>query len=150
MRGAFNDFKTPSMTATAIHAAVERAGIDPAQIEDLVLGIAMQSGTSTINPARLAALAAGLPVSVSGQTVDRQWASGLMAIAIAAKQIKVDGMKVTIGAGQEQISLVQATHMQLASKSHDPEVQRLCEHAYMSMLQTAELVAGRYGISREV
>lgn len=149
MRGAFNDFKTPSMTAIAIRAAVERAGIEPAQIEDLVLGTAMPSGTAANNPARLAALAAGLPLSVSGQTVDRQCASGLMAIAIAAKQIMVDGMMVTIGAGQEQISLVQATHNQWAIESYDPEVLRLCEHAYMPMLQTAELVARRYGISRE-
>lgn len=149
MRGAFNDFKTPSMTAIAIRAAVERAGIEPGQIEDLVLGTAMQSGTAAINPARLSALAAGLPVSVSGQTVDRQCASGLMAIAIAAKQIMVDGMLVTIGAGQEQISLVQTVHNQLASEAYDATVLRMSEHAYMPMLQTAERVAARYGISRE-
>jgi acetyl-CoA C-acetyltransferase len=149
MRGAFNDFKSPSMTAIAIRAAVERAGIEPDQIEDLVLGTAMQSGTAAINPARLSALAAGLPVSVSGQTVDRQCASGLMAIAIAAKQIIVDGMQVTIGAGQEQISLVQSTHNRLASEAYDDAVLRMNEHAYMPMLQTAERVAARYGISRE-
>ncbi len=149
MRGAFNDFKTPSMTAVAIRTAVERAGIEPGQIEDLVLGTAMQSGTAAINPARLSALAAGLPVSVSGQTVDRQCASGLMAIAIAAKQIIVDGMLVTIGAGQEQISLVQNAHNQLASKAYDATVLRMSEYAYMPMLQTAERVARRYGISRE-
>lgn len=149
MRGAFNDLKTPSMTAIAIRAAVERAGIEPGDIEDLVLGTAMQSGTAAINPARLSALAAGLPVSVSGQTVDRQCASGLMAIAIAAKQIMVDGMQVTIGAGQEQISLVQNAHNQLASEAYDATVLRMSEHAYMPMLQTAERVARRYGISRE-
>lgn len=149
MRGAFNDLKTPSMTAIAIRAAVERAGIEPAQIEDLVLGTAMQSGTAAINPARLSALAAGLPVSVSGQTIDRQCASGLMAIAIAAKQIMVDGMLATIGAGQEQISLVQHAHNQLASEAYDANVLRMSEHAYMPMLQTAEYVARRYGISRE-
>jgi acetyl-CoA C-acetyltransferase len=82
MRGAFNDLKTPSMTAIAIRTAVERAGIEPAQIEDLVLGTAMQSGTAAINPARLSALASGLPMSVSGKTIDRECASGLMAIAI--------------------------------------------------------------------
>jgi acetyl-CoA C-acetyltransferase len=149
MRGAFNDLKTPSMTAIAIRAAVERAGIEPGQIEDLVLGTAMQSGTSAINPARLSALAAGLPMSVSGQTIDRQCASGLMAIAIAAKQIIVDGMQVTVGAGQEQISLVQNAHNQLASEAFDATVLRMSEHAYMPMLQTAECVARRYGISRE-
>jgi acetyl-CoA C-acetyltransferase len=148
-RGAFNDLKTPSMTAIAIRAAVERAGIEAAQIEDLVLGTAMQSGTAAINPARLSVLAAGLPVSVSGQTIDRQCASGLMAIAIAAKQIIVDGMQVTIGAGQEQISLVQNTHNQLASEAYDAAVLRMSEHAYMPMLQTAECVARRYGVSRE-
>ncbi|MBV4521997.1 acetyl-CoA C-acyltransferase [Pseudomonas sp. SWRI74] len=149
MRGAFNDLKTPSMTAIAIRAAVERAGIEPGQIEDLVLGTAMQSGTAAINPARLSALAAGLPMSVSGQTIDRQCASGLMAIAIAAKQIIVDGMQVTVGAGQEQISLVQNAHNQLASEAFDTTVLRMSEHAYMPMLQTAERVARRYGISRE-
>lgn len=149
MRGAFNDLKTPTMTAIAIRAAVERAGIEPGQIEDLVLGTAMQSGTAAINPARLSALAAGLPMSVSGQTIDRQCASGLMAIAIAAKQIMVDGMLVTVGAGQEQISLVQHAHNQLASEAYDATVLRMSEHAYMPMLQTAELVARRYGISRE-
>ncbi|POA73102.1 acetyl-CoA C-acyltransferase [Pseudomonas sp. DP16D-R1] len=149
MRGAFNDLKTPSMSAIAIRAAVERAGIEPAQIEDLVLGTAMQSGTAAINPARLSALAAGLPVSVSGQTIDRQCASGLMAIAIAAKQIMVDGMLATVGAGQEQISLVQHAHNQLASEAYDANVLRMSEHAYMPMLQTAEYVARRYGISRE-
>ncbi|VVN72268.1 3-ketoacyl-CoA thiolase [Pseudomonas fluorescens] len=149
MRGAFNDLKTPSMTAIAIRAAVARAGIEPGQIEDLVLGTAMQSGTAAINPARLSALAAGLPMSVSGQTIDRQCASGLMAIAIAAKQIIVDGMQVTVGAGQEQISLVQNAHNQLASEAFDATVLRMSEHAYMPMLQTAERVARRYGISRE-
>lgn len=149
MRGAFNDLKTPGMTAVAIRAAVERAGIEPAQVDDLVLGTAMQSGTAAINAGRLSALAAGLPQSVSGQTVDRQCASGLMAIATAAKQIMVDGMQVTIGAGQEQISLVQQVHNQLASEAYDPAVLRMSEHAYMPMLQTAERVARRYGISRE-
>lgn len=149
MRGAFNSLKTPSMTAIAIRAAVGRAGIEAQQIEDLVLGTAMQSGTAAINPARLSALAAGLPVSVSGQTIDRQCASGLMAIAIAAKQIMVDGMEVVIGAGQEQISLVQEAHNRLASQAQDGNVLRMSEHAYMPMLQTAELVARRYGISRD-
>ncbi|MBF8739772.1 acetyl-CoA C-acyltransferase [Pseudomonas guariconensis] len=149
MRGAFNTLKTPSMTAIAIRTAVERAGIEAQQIEDLVLGTAMQSGTAAINPARLSALAAGLPVSVSGQTIDRQCASGLMAIAIAAKQIMVDGMELVIGAGQEQISLVQEAHNRLASQAQDGNVLRMSEHAYMPMLQTAELVARRYGISRD-
>lgn len=148
-RGAFNDFKSPSMSAVAIRAAVERAAIEPGEIDDLVMGTAMQSGTASTNLARLSALAAGLPLSVSGQTIDRQCASGLMAISIAAKQIMVDGMQVAIGAGQEQISLVQSAHMQAAAVEQDANVVRMAEHAYMPMLLTAEIVAKRYGISRE-
>ncbi|MNO96081.1 3-ketoacyl-CoA thiolase [compost metagenome] len=97
----------------------------------------------------MSVLASGLPLSVSGQTMDRQCASGLMAIATAAKQIMVDGMQVTIGAGQEHISLVQNRHMQWVGEYHDVQVQANVPHAYMPMLQTAELVAARYGISRE-
>ncbi|MCW2272028.1 3-ketoacyl-CoA thiolase [compost metagenome] len=148
-RGAFNDFKSPSMSAVAIRAAVQRVAIEPGQIDDLVMGTAMQSGTASTNLGRLSALAAGLPLSVSGQTIDRQCASGLMAIAIAAKQIMVDGMQVAIGAGQEQISLVQNAHMKAAGTEMDETVIRMAEHAYMPMLQTAEIVAKRYGISRE-
>lgn len=148
-RGAFNDLKSPSMAAVALHAAVERAGIEPAEIEDVVMGTAMQGGTAAINLARLSSLAAGLPLSVSGQTIDRQCASGLMAISIAAKQIMVDGMQVTVGAGQEQISLVQNTHMKWSGADFDPNVVKMAEHAYMPMLQTAEIVAKRYNISRE-
>lgn len=148
-RGAFNDLKSPSMAAVALRAAVERAGIEPGEIEDVVMGTAMQGGTASTNLGRLSLLAAGLPLSVSGQTIDRQCASGLMAISIAAKQIMVDGMAVTVGAGQEQISLVQNTHMKWTATDYDPAVVKMAEHAYMPMLQTAELVAKRYNISRE-
>lgn len=148
-RGAFNDFKSPSMAAVAIRAAVERAGVEPGEIDDLVMGTAMQGGTAAPNLGRLAAFAAGLPLTVSGQTIDRQCASGLMAISIAAKQIMVDGMQVAIGAGQEQISLVQNNAMKWSAAEFDPNVVRQVEHAYIPMLQTAELVAQRYGISRE-
>ncbi|MBD9482241.1 acetyl-CoA C-acyltransferase [Pseudomonas sp. PDM14] len=148
-RGAFNDLKSPSMAAVALRAAVERAGIEPGEIEDVIMGTAMQGGTASTNLARLSLLAAGLPLSVSGQTIDRQCASGLMAISIAAKQIMVDGMGVTIGAGQEQISLVQNTHMKWAAADFDPAVVKMAESAYMPMLQTAEIVAKRYNISRE-
>lgn len=148
-RGAFNNLKSPSMASFAIRAAVERAGIEAAEIEDLVIGTAMPGGTAGWNLGRMAALASGLPLSVSGQTLDRQCASGLMAIATAAKQIMVDGMRVTIGAGQEQISLVQNRHMEWSIAERDELVTRNAEHAYMPMLQTAELVAQRYGISRE-
>ena len=148
-RGAFNDLKSPSMAAVALRAAVERAGIEPGEIEDVVMGTAMQGGTAAINLARLSTIAAGLPLSVSGQTIDRQCASGLMAISIAAKQIMVDGMAVTVGAGQEQISLVQNPHMKWSGADYDPAVVKMAEHAYMPMLQTAEIVAKRYNISRE-
>ena len=148
-RGAFNNLKSPSMASFAIRAAVERAGIEPSEIEDLVMGTAMPGGTAGWNLGRMAALASGLPLSVSGQTMDRQCASGLMAIATAAKQIMVDGMQVTIGAGQEQISLVQNRNMDWSFSERDERVMQYAEHAYMPMLQTAELVAKRYGISRE-
>ena len=148
-RGAFNNLKSPSMASFAIRAAVERAGIEAAEIEDLVMGTAMPGGTAGWNLGRMAALASGLPLSVSGQTLDRQCASGLMAIATAAKQIMVDGMAVTLGAGQEQISLVQNRHMEWSIAERDEQVMRHAEHAYMPMLHTAELVAQRYGISRE-
>jgi acetyl-CoA C-acetyltransferase len=148
-RGAFNNLKSPSMASYAIRAAVERAGIEAGEIEDLVMGTAMPAGTAGWNLGRMAALAAGLPTSVSGQTLDRQCASGLMAIATAAKQIMVDGMQVTLGAGQEHISLVQNHHMEWAMAEQDAQVVRNAVHAYMPMLQTAERVAQRYGISRE-
>jgi acetyl-CoA C-acetyltransferase len=148
-RGAFNTLKSPTMASHAIRAAVERAGIEAGEIEDLVMGSALTSGTAGLNLARMAALASGLPLSVSGQTLDRQCASGLMAIATAAKQIMVDGMPAAIGAGQENISAVQQRNMEWAYAERDPQVERNAIHAYMPMLQTAELVARRYGISRE-
>jgi acetyl-CoA C-acetyltransferase len=148
-RGAFNNLKSPSMASFAIRAAVERAGVDATEIDDLVMGTAMPAGTAGWNLGRMAALASGLPQSVSGQTIDRQCASGLMAIATAAKQIMVDGMQVTIGAGQEHISLVQNGHMEWALAERDVNVMHMAEHAYMPMLHTAERVAKRYNISRE-
>ena len=148
-RGAFNNTKSPTMASFAIRAAVERAGIQAEEVEDLVMGTAMPAGTAGWNLARMAAFASGLPLSVSGQTIDRQCASGLMAVATAAKQIMVDGMQVTIGAGQEHISLVQARHMEWIMSELDDSVVQKVEHAYIPMLQTAERVARRYNISRE-
>lgn len=149
-RGAFNTLKSPSMASFAIAAAVERAGIEPGEIEDLVMGSALPSGTAGWNLGRMSVLAARLPFSVSGQTIDRQCASGLMAIATAAKQIMHDGMRVAIGAGQENISAVQGRSMEWALAERDPRVEQHAAHAYMPMLQTAELVARRYGITREM
>lgn len=147
-RGAFNDTQAQALGAHAIRHAVQRARIDPAEIEDVVLGAAMQQGSTFQNVARQAAIRAGLPTVVSGMSVDRQCASGMMAIAIAAKQIISDGMTVTVGGGLESISLVQNEHMNI-HKAFDPWINEHRPDLYMSMLETAEIVAARYGISRE-
>jgi acetyl-CoA C-acetyltransferase len=147
-RGLFNNTEAPTMGGIAIRAAVERAGVNPAEVDDVIMGCAMPQGTCSLNPGRLAALAAGLPVSVSGMTMDRQCSSGLMSIATAAKQIMHDGMQVVVGAGMEQISLVQNQH-QNQHRVIDPKLVAVHEHVYMPMLQTAEVVAKRYSIPRE-
>lgn len=148
-RGALNNIMSPTLTAHVLKAAVEKAGIDPAEIDDVVLGTGLQAGTAGMNLARTAAIAAGFPQTVSGQTIDRQCSSGLMAIATAAKQIIVDGMNITIGAGQENITGIQAPYGELVGKSIDKNVLKMAPSAYMPMLQTAEYVAKKYGISRE-
>ncbi len=145
-RGAFNAMPAPTLGAHSIKAAVERAGIDPAEVQDVVFGAALQQGSQAGNIARTALLRAGLPVSVAGMSVDRQCASGLMAIATAAKEIIVDNMDIAIGGGVESISLVQTPQMRL-----EPDRELLAMHGdiYMPMLQTAEVVAARYGIGRD-
>ena len=148
-KGLFNNTKSPTMASFAIKAAVERAKVDPAEIEDLIMGTAMPAGTAGMNIGRLSALASGLPQQVSGMTMDRQCASGLMAIATAAKQIMFDGQDVAIGAGQEHISRVQQKNFEWMAAERDENVIKQAEHAYMPMLQTAENVAKVYGISRE-
>ncbi len=145
-RGAFNNLPSPTLAGHAIKAAVERAGIDGAEVEDVVFGAALQQGHQGGNIARNALLRAGLPTSVSGMSLDRQCASGLMAIATAAKQVIVDGMDICIGGGVESISLVQTPQMRVAP---DPELLAMHANIYMPMLQTAEVVAKRYGISRD-
>jgi len=146
-RGGFNNTPSPTLSAHAIRAAVERAGIDGAEVQDVVWGAALQQGVQGGNIGRNALLRAGLPISVSGQSIDRQCASGLMAIATAAKQIVVDNMDVTIGGGVESISMVQTPQMRVQG---DPELVAMHPDVYMSMLETAEVVAARYNISREV
>jgi len=131
-----------------IAAAVARAGVDPVEIDDVVLGAAHQYGATGSNVARQSALRAGLPTSVPGMSVDRKCSSGLMAIAIAAKQIITDGMTVTVGGGVEAISLTQNKHA-IKYRAQDPELLARVPAAYMSMIETAEIVADRYGISRE-
>lgn len=148
-RGALNNIKSPSLMAHSIEHAVKRAGIDPAAVDDVVIGTVLAAGTAGMNIARNASIAAGLPVSVAAQTMDRQCASGLTAIATAAKQIIVDGMQTTVAGGQENISAVQIPYFEWAGKEADPAVIAKAEHAYMSMLETAEFVAKKYGISRE-
>lgn len=145
-RGAFNITPSPTLSAYSIRAAVERAGIDPAEVDDLCWGSALQQGSQAGNTARTALLRAGLPVSVPGMTIDRQCSSGLMAIATAAKQIIVDNMDVCVGGGVESISLVQTPEMRVAP---DPELLKMHKDIYMPMLQTAEVVAARYQISRD-
>ena len=147
-RGSFNDTQAQHLAAHALTAAVERAGIDGGEIEDVVLGCAMQEGTSGYNIARQAALRAGLPTSVAGMTVDRQCGSGLMAVATAAKQIIADGMQVTVGGGVESISLVQNEHRN-AHRAQDPWLVAHGHDVYIPMLDTAENVAQRYGVTRE-
>jgi acetyl-CoA C-acetyltransferase len=149
VRGGLNFTKSPSMAAHAIRAAVARAGIEGAEVEDVVLGAALTAGTSGRNLGRAGALAAGLGVGASGQTIDRQCASGLMAIATAAKQIIVDGMDVTVGGGQENISAVQNPFVKWVGEEADPLLIARVQHAYIPMLNTAEIVAKKYGISRE-
>ena len=145
-RGAFNNLPSPTLASHAIKAAVERAGIDGAEVDDVVIGSALQQGHQAGNIARTSLLRAGLPTTVSGMSLDRQCASGLMAIATAAKQIVVDGMDVTIGGGVDSISLVQTPQMRVAP---DKELLAMQPDIYMPMLQTAEVVAKRYGISRD-
>ncbi len=145
-RGAFNATPAPTLGAHAIRAAVERAGIEPGQVDDVVFGAALQQGSQAPNIARLALMRAGLPVEVPGMSIDRQCASGLMAIATAAKQIIVDNMDITLGGGVESISLVQTPQMRVEP---DRELIAMHNDTYMPMLQTAEVVAARYGIGRD-
>ncbi|CAN5846898.1 acetyl-CoA C-acyltransferase [soil metagenome] len=147
-RGAFNDTPAPTLASLAISEAVSRAGIDGEEVEDVILGCAMQQGTQWPNIARLAALAAGLPVTVPGMSIDRQCSSGLMAVATAAKQVIVDGHRVVVAGGVESISLVQNDHLN-TFRGMDPALLELQPDAYMPMIDTAEVVAERYGITRQ-
>jgi len=145
-RGAFNMTPSPTLSAYSIRAAVERAGIDPAEVDDVCWGSALQQGSQAGNTARTALLRAGLPISVPGMTIDRQCSSGLIAIATAAKQIVSDNMDICIGGGVESISLVQTPEMRVAP---DPELLKMHKDIYMPMLHTAEVVAARYKVSRD-
>ena len=147
-RGAFNNIESPSLSSFAIKAAIERAGVDPKEIDDCLMGAALQQGSQTMNLGRMAAMASGLPVTVSGATIDRQCSSGLMSIATGAKQIVMDGAPMLIAGGCESISLVQNEHMNM-HRLVDPKAIAHSPNIYMGMLDTAEVVANRYNISRE-
>src|SRR5579875_1999234 len=144
-RGAFNATPSPTLAAFAIRAAVERSGVDPVEVDDCIMGAALQQGVQT-TIGRTAALRAGLPVTTSGMSIDRQCSSGLMAIATAAKQVIVDRMDVVVAGGVESISLVQTAEMRLGP---DPELLSMHNGIYMPMIDTAEVVGERYSISRE-
>ena len=148
-RGAFNDTQAQEIGGHVIAEAVKRAGIDPADVEDVVMGTALQQGTTGGNIGRQAALRAGLPITVPGMCMDRRCGSGLMAVATAAKQVIVDGMNVVAGAGLESISLVQNDKMNTI-RMQDPWLKEHVPGLYMPMLETAEVVAERYNVSREV
>ncbi|HKF60685.1 MAG TPA: acetyl-CoA C-acyltransferase [Dongiaceae bacterium] len=146
-RGAFNLTHGATLAGHAVQHAVARAAVDPAEVDDVVMGCAMPEGATGYNIARLAALRAGLPVTTSGTTIDRQCSSGLQAIALAAYRVQNEGAKVTVGGGVESISLVQDPEgegfvTEAWLQAHKPEV-------WMSMIDTAETVAKRYGIARD-
>ena len=147
-RGAFNNTQGQELIGHALAQAVKRAGIAAAEIDDVVVGCAMQQGSTGGNVARQGLLRAGFPVTVSGMTIDRQCSSGLMAIATAAKQIVTDGMQITLGGGVESISLVQNDKMN-RFRAADPWLVKNLPQIYMTMIETAEIVADRYGVSRE-
>ena len=147
-RGAFNDTQGQALAGHVVAEAVRRAGIDPGEVEDVVLGAALQQGSTGFNVARQAAIRAGLPVSVAGMTIDRQCSSGLMAIATAAKEIVHDGMTIVVGGGLESISLVQ-NDKRNQFRAQDPWLSEQRPDLYMTMIETAEIVAERYQVTRE-
>ncbi len=147
-RGAFNNTDAPSLGGHAVKHAVERAGIDPAEVEDVYMGCVLTQGSQAGNVARRIALTAGLPVTSAGMTIDRQCSSGMMAIAAAAKTIITDGVDIMVGGGLDSVSLVQNEHMN-QYRTEDPRLLAMHEHVYMPMIDTAEVVAKRYGISRD-
>ncbi|MGR3454879.1 acetyl-CoA C-acyltransferase [Pseudooceanicola sp.] len=147
-RGAFNNTQAQELIGHAVKNAVSRAGLEGGEVQDCVIGAALQQGSTGGNIGRQAAIRAGLPTNVAGMSMDRQCASGMMAIATAAKQVVHDGMQIAIGGGVESISLVQNQNMR-TDRARDPWIQEHIPSLYMSMLETAEIVADRYGVSRE-
>ncbi|MBU6266595.1 MAG: acetyl-CoA C-acyltransferase [Sphingomonadales bacterium] len=146
-RGAFNDTQAQELGGHAIRHAVARAGLEGGEVEDVVMGCAFQQGTQLSNIARQCALRAGLPTSVAGMSIDRQCASGLMAVATAARQVMFDGQQIAVGGGVESISLLQNEHMN-RYRAQDPWLVANRPDIYMAMLETAEIVAAKYGVTR--
>ncbi len=147
-RGAFNDTTSPTISAFAIKGALDKAKVDPADVEDVVMGASLQQGSQGYCLGRQCAIAAGLPVSVAGMGVDRQCSSSLMTISMAAKSIIVDGVQTAVAGGVESISLVQNANMN-RHRLGDPNVLEYRPDFYMPMIDTAEVVSRRYKISRE-
>ena len=148
-RGAFNDTEAPVLAGHAVKHAVARAGIEGGMVDDVILGCAAQQGSQAYNIGRLATYTAGLPRSVSGTTVDRQCSSGMMAIAIAAQSIMTNNADIAVGGGVESISLVQTKHKN-SYRAVSKAAIEAAPKAYIQMIETAEIVAERYGVSREV
>ncbi|NCF73141.1 MAG: acetyl-CoA C-acyltransferase [Gammaproteobacteria bacterium] len=148
-RGAFNNTEAPTLGGHAVRHAVARAGIEAGEVDDVMMGCAMPQGTQGQNVGRQIALAAGLPVTTAGMTVDRQCSSGMMAIALAAKTVVCDNVDIMVGGGLESISLVQNEHQNFY-RATDPRLTAEHKHVLMPMIDTAEIVAKRYGISREM
>jgi acetyl-CoA C-acetyltransferase len=147
-RGGFNDTEAPAMGGHVVRAAVARAGIDPAEVDDCIFGAAAQQGTQSYNLGRLCALAGGLPDTVAGMSIERQCSSGLMSIATAAKSIMCNEYDIAVAGGVESISLVQTKHKN-GYRAVSQTVVDVDPTAYMPMLETAEVVSARYNISRE-
>ncbi len=147
-RGAFNDTEAPAMGGHVVRAAVARAGLDPAEVDDVIIGAAAQQGTQAYNLGRLCAVAGGLPDTVSGMAIERQCSSGLMAISWAAKSIITNEYDIAVAGGLESISLVQTKHKN-SYRNVSKTVTDIDPTAYIPMIETAEIVAERYGISRE-
>ncbi|MGO3934067.1 acetyl-CoA C-acyltransferase [Rhodopseudomonas pseudopalustris] len=147
-RGALNATEGATLLGHAIEHAVARAKLDPREVEDVVMGCALQQGATGGNIARKALLRAGLPVTTAGTTIDRQCASGLQAIALAARSVLFDGVEIAVGGGGESISLVQNDKMNMFH-AVDPALEAIKGDVYMAMIDTAEVVAKRYNISRD-
>lgn len=146
-RGAFNDTEAPVLGGHVIRAVVERSGVDPREIDDVIVGAVAQQGTQAHNLGRLCVYTGGLPETVAGMTLDRQCSSGLMSIGFAARNVMSGEQDIVVAAGVESVSLVQNSHKN-NYRAQSQAVLALQPHAYMPMIETAETVAERYGISR--